>query len=443
MEMAKFIQHINFTTMSKQKRKQTSPQLLKQQEAEIKKKYKQKVKWLFTQFGHEQLFSLVPDIFLNTLFSIRFRTPHIACKGKLPHGFKSENELNIDLISFLKKHRLTLSGTQNKISYYEYFTCGFDFNYAFLTTDNYKFKDAEFIKETLKAIHNELYTVNAINQILDLVFANCYTHYFSFNYGHYTMHLKIEEKESSNTTNNSFARIAFSIAEVLIPQPIDIKIGNYVRPAFEVGWVTHDVYTPVCLNAADLYLDQDKYPAPIPVYIQNHAIMRLTERIPFINPGISQFFVVNSLLEHLRVRQIEEKTYLLDYFFYDWKIGYLRADFIQGKLIIRTFLLSTQENTPESEKFKKITRLRRDDIEYLKMTCLGDFADSGIENNPRLGAIFEEAGLTSLLECAKHFYFLNKGVKTLSERVTQYLTIEQLKPNWHEVAETIKEEELA
>jgi hypothetical protein len=429
--------------MKHQKKKKTSPQLQKQQEAENKKKFFQKIKWLFSLCGHEELFKLVPLNHLEALFKVRYHAPTIYSVGNLPSGIKNEKQLNQDIFSLMKSHSIKIPNTQNKISYYNYLTSGMNFNLGILNLGKPMFTNQEIIEETLQELNNKLFTIETLHEKICILLNTCHFHYSSFNKGFYEMDYKKEPEIPPESTYIPPFSMKFELQEIHRPRPLEIKIDHSVRPVFEVGWLIDGRFVPCSLSATDLFLDPLVYKKPIPVYIQSHAIHRLADRIDLVDQGITQFHLYLSLTQNPHIIQMSDKSYLIEYRFQEWKIGYLAADLIGRRLIIRTFLLATQAGTPEEQKFKKITRLTRNDIDYLKMTRLGDLAESGIEDNPHLKSIFEEAGLTPLLECASFIYCRNEGTKRFSDQLLKYLTVEQEKPNWHEVAETIKEEELA
>jgi hypothetical protein len=426
--------------MSHQKKKKTSPQQLKQQEAESRKKFFLKIKWLFSICGHEELFKLLPVDHLKTLYKLQYHSPTIRSVGNLPSGIKNDKQLIEDIHSLMKYYSINIPNTENRISFYDYFTVGMVFNMGIVNLESSTFANKEIIQETMKEFRHSLFSTEPLhNKICHLV-NSCHFHYSSINKGFYSIHYLKDSTPPTESTSTPTFRLRLELQEQYQPRPIEIKIDNSVRPVFEVGWLIKNCFTPCRLTASDLYLDPEVYKAPIPVYIQSHAINRLSERIHLIDKGITHFQLYASLIQNPQVIQMGDKSYMIGYRFEEWKIGYVVADLIGKRLIIRTFLLATQAGTPEEQKFRKITNLNRNDIDYLKMTILGKFAESGIEDNPRLKSIFDEAGLTPLLECASFLYSRKAGVNPFSDKLLKYLTIEQLNPNWHELAETIKDD---
>jgi hypothetical protein len=424
--------------MKHQKKKKASPQLQKQQEAENRKKFFQKIKWLFTLFGHEELFKLVPLKHLEALYKIRYHAPTIHSVGNLPSGIKNEKQLNQDIYSLMKSHTMKIPNTQNKMSYYDYFTSGMDINLGIINLEKPMFTNQEIIQKTLKEMNHKLFIIEILHEKTCYLLSLCHFHYSSFNKGFYVMVYKKEPEISPESTYIPPFSMKFELQEIHRPRPFEIKIDHSVRPVFEVGWLIDCRFVPCSLSATDLFLDPMVYKKPIPVYIQSHAIHRLADRINLVDQGITQFNLYLSLTQNPHIIPMSDKSYLIEYRFEKWKIGYLPADLIGQRLIIRTFLLATQAGTPEEQKFRKITRLTRNDIDYLKMTRLGELAESGIEDNPHLKSIFDEAGLTPLLECASFIYYRSEGTNRFSDQLLKYLTVEQEKPNWHEIAETIE-----
>ena len=83
------------------------------------------------------------------------------------------------------------------------------------------------------------------------------------------------------------------------------------------------------------------------------------------------------------------------------KLGYLKADVIGDKLVVRTFLFITNNGTPEGKKLNQMFGLQKADKKYLGIDKLSTFIQSDIKNDEKLKAIFCLAGCGDLFKLDK------------------------------------------
>ena len=72
------------------------------------------------------------------------------------------------------------------------------------------------------------------------------------------------------------------------------------------------------------------------------------------------------------------------------RIGYLIADVLEDKVLVRTFVFLTMHGTPESEKLYRRLGARRIDIDRLHLDHLDTFLASDLKTDPQLKALLEE-----------------------------------------------------
>ncbi|MFA9392889.1 MAG: hypothetical protein ACERKD_23985 [Prolixibacteraceae bacterium] len=418
--------------MSKTRKKKASPQLQKQTEAQNRKKFFQKVKWFLTICGHPELYALLPIRHLNKLFEFRLHPPTLKIIGKLPPGIPDEKTLQKEFYSILQNLELKLPNG-NLISYYDYFTIGHSCSLNFTAEWYLKLTCYQIIHKKM-AESLELFTEENILEILHDLFTMTNLLFSSLDSGIYLTTLG--NKGSDLRPQNG---LKFNLTQIHKATPVEIKIGDGYRPVFPIGWVKGEKFKQVSITPQKLHLATKIYRSNVPVFIQSHAIIRMNERLDFAINGFVHLMAFASVSEPVIIRK-GRTAYLLEFRINEFKVGYFAADLIGKKLIIRTFLLATQQGTPEEEKFRQITGLTRDDIDFLKMTKISSFAKSGIESNSRLKAIFKEAGLLPLVECANNFYIGNQYTYKVSDLLDNYLNVEPDAPNWEEMAETIEAE---
>ena len=165
-----------------------------------------------------------------------------------------------------------------------------------------------------------------------------------------------------------------------------IRLG-YTFPNFGIDWIT--------IIPSDLNIDNPGI--PLDVYIQTHALHRLSERIDCYPTGSIHYQMFMSF-KFPKVFYDNNHNILIEYRYFGMKAGYFRADISEGKLVIRTFLFVTNNGTPEGQKLQNITGLQKLDKKYLAIDKLSTFMTSDIGNNEKVRKIFIAAGCQCLLD---------------------------------------------
>ena len=137
-----------------------------------------------------------------------------------------------------------------------------------------------------------------------------------------------------------------------------------------------------------------------PLYVQSHAIRNLHERVPIGDGG----FVHDAMWQSLnspKVTQNHKGEYLIEYWFFDYKLGYFVAEVVEQSILVTTFLFLTMQGTPEAISLFDHLRLRRPDIEQLGLDSLGNYLFTDLQEDSELVRIFETCGCGHLLKMAK------------------------------------------
>jgi hypothetical protein len=178
----------------------------------------------------------------------------------------------------------------------------------------------------------------------------------------------------------------------------------------------------------------------LPVYIQQHAIDRMKERIGLVIPAF-YINILASALIHKDVTPITKSRMLIACSTNQLKVGYFLAEIVDSVILIRTFLLLTNGGTPEGDKLSELTGLQTEDRKYLAIDTLQGLANSDIAQNETICKLFREAGCGSILElCEKinneqsMMWLLDKSQpkNIISDLITDYL-----KPNTDEEEEWV------
>lgn len=159
---------------------------------------------------------------------------------------------------------------------------------------------------------------------------------------------------------------------------------------------------------------------PLPVYIQDHAINRLIERIG-IDPKGYIFDCVGRSILFNKIAGKDGPSYLLEFDYYSKKLGYLLIS-NEGKFaVIRSFKFLTMTGTPEFYKLKRELKGSREDFEYLGLDALSTFVNSDVSKDPVLKEIFTNCGLGHLFD-TKHFVF-DHSENFIADEIKQYFKL--------------------
>ncbi|MES2516422.1 MAG: hypothetical protein V4580_19880 [Bacteroidota bacterium] len=206
----------------------------------------------------------------------------------------------------------------------------------------------------------------------------------------------LREDESEEYNNNSGIYFCLDVYCVKTPK-IQVSIEGMNRPAYRVGWLLPDdpsLFTPVSIDMECLGFPSNVYRE---VYIQSHALDRLSERVDGVDKGFLHFSIYNSL-QQANVRINKKREWLFEFRLSGKKVGYFKGDLVDGKIILRTFLFLTNNGTPEGEKLHEHTGIMKEDKMYLTIDKFSSFVHSDIKDNERVKEIFVKAGCESLFD---------------------------------------------
>ena len=407
--------------MSKKKRKGSQLKSQKITLAQSKNEFFKHLQWFCDKVtANSEIFKLIPAIDLEILWLSRYRPVRImAAEGnKLPSVIQKYCQSNIT--SMLKFNKVPfVVGDLTEVSVYDYYSVLFTLgNYAKrLLQDN--LPEKELLTKALAPITNKI--DGSENQL-------------PWDKFHETMHCVVllfcrmneflytaKSKTSVEVGNAGFLMEVYSIET----EKAHIEVDGKNRPVYRVGWfnwqpqLRHD-YPDV--KSEDLGLMAG---LKLKVYIQNHAMERLHERMDGMNEGCLSFGIFNSIKD-LKVCRNKKGELLIEYHLFGNKTGYFRADVIEGQLLLTTFLFLTNNGTPEGERLHKNTGIMKEDKIYLAIDKISTFINSDIADTPHIKQIFIDAGCESLFNVGSWAYFgkTNENEQHLSELVSKYLSLE-------------------
>jgi hypothetical protein len=205
--------------------------------------------------------------------------------------------------------------------------------------------------------------------------------------------------EPAESPSEGFMKTTLSRVEA---ESIFISVDGYKRKAYRCTSPTIFSEDPNEITWDETILNEQTT-LRRPVYIQKHAIAQTLERLPIDekNVGNVHYLICKSLREPM-VRAMGEGRFLVDMRINDdKKVGYLVAQVVEDKILVKTFLLPTMSGTPEAKKFYDKLRLRRADIDYLGLSDFGELASSDLLEDEDIAKVFEECGCADLLTIIK------------------------------------------
>lgn len=400
--------------MSTKKKKKTNSNE-KELAAKHYARFLERMEFLMVAFAGQSSLEKIPKRLFEGLYMVRYP----ALKAKAANGSTVSKEKVIQF-NKLMNHSLTdvyitlENGNEILLSWYlsegtllvNYFysVAGEEFTGA----TELKFFFAPYFPETKG---REILEQSLINLTEDVTISLS-------DFNHTILKADIEETACIDLSSN---RNDIFLHEFKLPKS-SITVNDKKRTIYQVGWITSDL-SPIWAKTKPSLLGfkTGSLDIPLDVYIQQHALDRLKERLDII-PGIMHF-ITFLIFSEKNIAHHKMKDYsLVEFRLSDLKAGYLLVRLVDAKLLIQSFLFLTNNDTPEGEKLKDLVALEKEDKIYLQIDTLPAFNAYHFEKNERLSKLFTAAGCASLLKLGhvKEFSVLELKDKD-PESIIKYL----------------------
>ncbi len=177
-----------------------------------------------------------------------------------------------------------------------------------------------------------------------------------------------------------------------------ICIDGKTRPTFRLGkcplqggieWVSLD------RSILGSYYTGDK--STLDVFIQSHVIERISERLDLLDKeGINYLILQNTYA----IEQFEfyKGNLLLPVILFEVKVGYFVGKIVDNRIIFRTFLFITHNNTPEGDRLSELSGLGKQDISYWGIDRLSTLLNVDPDNHEELISLFQKAGIEDFMQ---------------------------------------------
>lgn len=207
-----------------------------------------------------------------------------------------------------------------------------------------------------------------------------------------------------------------------IPKKRMMMIDNHWRPIYPLSRAFIDIGPQeISIPAELIKLEKPVDKKQIPVYVQNHLVHRLKERLDCIPPFMSEFFFYDSFINPGFI--YFKGNILVEYFIESSiKLGYILLEYHEDVLLAKTFLLLPNSGTPEGEKLDELSGMNKIDHKYWAIDRLSTFHHSDLKDHPAMREIFEKAGCGSLFhELTSPEEFAAESPATQAQQMIRYL----------------------
>jgi len=384
----------------KKKEKKINSQQLKQDEIHQKNCYLQRIKAMMEILGDASAYDCLSQAGVNILYMTRIRPVKLISSDNpaLKVSKSDLNKMNEVLNQLLRGKFVSINPQKKQISLYDFF-CYTETVYLFwrhvkkgdcLNPEAFKQKFPIFNDFEEKRLEAQSEKDNCI-QYISWIYTKL---------GHFSVRIEEEISKIDTTSFNAKAFYNNHIVYFEKPETELFEIDRHKRAIFRIGLYIENEFIGLTLTPEQLGINGLLKNIPLKVYIQRHALERITERIGDYFTVTIYAEIINMVLKR-HTFPSGDGGFLFPYTFMDKKLGYLKADIFGDRLIFRTFLFLTNNGTPEGKKLANLLGIQKADKKYLGIDNLNTFINSDIESNENLKRVFSKAGCGDLFELKK------------------------------------------
>lgn len=404
MLRANFPQTAGSNNMTKKKKNNVSIQAKKAGDKQLDARFLERIKFIAKAMIGEEKFDLIPSYFFEAVTTLR--VPVLKARKATPESdiLKSTVvQYNKLFTAFINEHTIE-TDYKIEIPLGWYFNEGIVLlNYISMMPDNH-FSEAAMLKEAFKEYLPGSEHHTWLGNVLEVTIFDA--NVFLSEPDKFVIHADMTDTAYINpeTTSN-----AISIQRVRT-EKTKVLVDDHYRTTLKVGWVLADEkWEYPSIKPAQIGFEGEGADVPVHIYIQQHAINKLQERID-ITPGILYFGLGGSFMDE-HISYVKKDNYsLVAYFLSEQKVGYLLCKWCDNKILITTFLFLTNDGTPEGKKLRELLLLEKADKAYLGIDTMPHFNSYHFEKDEWLSNLFIEAGCGSLLKIGHLEEFSKKSI---------------------------------
>ncbi len=416
--------------MSKNKnRRKKAPVLVKLSKSHLLSELKKKMRLFVKDANVEAAYDLIPRKAIDQLFFA----------GMKPIAILPANDCNLAPIylklikkiayRYLKYKTISLYGNGPQISLYDYYLVGEPLRFFIRNLDLYGRNRDDIIKgfETFRqyAEKKDPAGMAAINlgHLLSGMLSSPHIGYIYFKFD-----FCVSDKIHPPTIFNYY------YINIYNREVIKVAIDNKVRPVFRVGYPGQDKVEWASANPDKIGVKSAFQNLEIKIYIQRHALNRLNERLDCLSQQVINHSLKMNLDEFNTVTNKQGQS-LIEFRLCEKKMGYLVYKYVEGIIVITTFLILTNNGTPEGEKLHDMLGIQKKDKQFLGIDKLSTFVNSDLKKDEIALNIFAEAGCADLFELPLQFMYSGVEKENVASMFVQYLELDEQEIGSEEINE--------
>jgi hypothetical protein len=401
-------------TQNKKRKSKTSNQKIVY--TRNKKLFEERMKKVIQKFGNNEAFKLLSNTELKILHQTRIRPIRVIRSEKNSKSIynRSLKAVNNDINYLLRNNFVMVNSMEVNLYdfiveienlYYSYRNCSKQFQKYFRFFETKEFEEER--EEAYKKIH---ICISAISQYISQPTK-------------FTAHIRkiiYNESKNSLSTLPCFNDYAIDIKDAPSKK---ILIENHKRTMYQL-LLNDEEFTPIVVKGDILNIPTIKKEQEFKVYIQNHVMNRIIERLGAPYSILAYSTIVFAMRkEPIPINEGNKLLFPMSY--KNIKVGYLVGKICNSDLCIRTFLFLTNGGTPEGDLLAELLGgMNKTDMKYIGLDKLASIINSDIKSSPELVEIFENAGCGDLFKLEEILQFEDSECETVSAQfLKNYISI--------------------
>lgn len=396
----------------------------------------------FDQYTHVvrkllQLFSFDPDLFDELskkqkleMMEVRTLPPRIAVE---PNHFVPRQ-----YIDFLKKEvsgflKSTLEDDNVELTYDELLTIGISFLTQISSLANRQGDNASEFVQKLSHLVKQLEQENALlTAILRLV----QSHLIDIS----KINIRIYGLRWRYDIVNPKTVAVFIYITSTNPEVVSFTYRNKTRPAYRLAFGDIMRKAPLWFSIPhNAVIPESNDSRMLKIYVQNHALLRIKERLDTLAPFTRNSALTVSLTQH---KMVKAKNGQMLFSFFDLNnqlLGYMPFTIEGDHLFVLSFIPLVNQLTPEGDKLYKALNLSKEDMKFLGMDKLSFYQYTDFKVLPTLKNALIEAGIWHLTEIKTEELIQGRPLIKSAGLAARYFQQTTAQPNVEEVLIEIAE----
>ncbi|GEM_PF-6073668 len=400
----------------KNKRKNTGTSI-KQIRASQRNEKKRKMLEFVKAARLEEAYALIPKEEIDMLLTIGFRPINVLpVEGeKIPNRYL----MTVKKIVHDCARKVQMEVAEGSmVSLYDYYLAGEMLTYR-IRSKGYSFKNKDKVLSAAKPYLERVKNGLTPNESMHMLARHITESISSPDFGYIILHFDTYKTKG----RFGFLYDCFYLS-IVDRQKLKVTINNKRRTVYRLGMPgLENEMIWMKILPEKLGVDCGIANLQVDVYIQNHAIMRLKERLSGMQDRMMKAILYNSVHEFKTSKNSHGQT-LLQFNLKDKKLGYFVYRYVDGIVVITTFLLITNNGTPEGEKLHDLLGVKKEDKQYLGIDIIKTFINSDLKNDKRAIDIFRQAGCGDLFELPSEIFSNDTNKDQVAELFIKYLELE-------------------